>query len=84
MFELIATDYYDEIYGDNAGAMKFDTLVSCFQIVTSATMAYFENSLYNDNVLKMSDEDLDKRLQISSVRNGIKRANFVLQIRVLT
>lgn len=30
MFELIATDYYDEIYGDNAGAMKFDTLVSCF------------------------------------------------------
>ncbi len=62
MFELIATDYYDEIYGDNAGAMKFDTLVSCFQIVTSATMAYFENSLYNDNVLKMSDEDLDKAL----------------------
>lgn len=40
--------------------MKFDTLVSCFQIVTSAKMAYFENSLYNDNVLKMSDEDLDK------------------------
>lgn len=62
MFELIATDYYDEIYGDNAGAMKFDTLVSCFQIVTSAKMAYFENSLYNDNVLKMSDEDLDKAL----------------------
>ena len=25
-------------------------------------MAYFENSLYNDNVLKMSDEDLDKAL----------------------
>ena len=42
MFELIATDYYDEIYGDNAGAMKFIYLVSCFQIVTSATMAYFE------------------------------------------
>ena len=62
MFELIATDYYDEIYGDNAGAMKFDTLVSRFQTITSATMAYFENSLYNDNVLKMSDEDLDKAL----------------------
>lgn len=42
MFELIATDYYDEIYGDNADAMKFDTLVSRFQIVASATMAYFE------------------------------------------
>ena len=62
MFELIAMDYYDEIYGDNAGAMKFDTLVSRFQTITSATMAYFENSLYNDNVLQMSDEDLDKVL----------------------
>lgn len=62
MFELIATDYYDEIYGDNAGAMKFDTLVSCFQIVASATMAYFENSLYNDDVLQMSNEDLDKAI----------------------
>ncbi len=27
-------------------------------------MAYFKNALYNDNVLKMSDEDLDKALTI--------------------
>ena len=84
MFELIATDYYDEIYGDNAGAMKFDTLVSCFQIVTSATMAYFENSLYNDNVLKMSDEDLDKALTNQFGEEWYKTCQFVLQIRVLT
>ena len=60
-FELIATDYYDEIYGDNAGAMKFDTLVSCFQIVRQVQQWHtLKIRLYNDNVLKMSDEDLDK------------------------
>lgn len=48
-------------------------------------MAYFENSLYNDNVLKMSDEDLDKALTNQFGEEWYKTVPIlILQIRVLT
>ncbi len=63
MFELLATDYYDEIYGENADAMKFKKLVSNLQTIGSAAqMTAYELSLYSQETLNTSDEDLNEYL----------------------
>jgi hypothetical protein len=61
MFELIATDYYDEFYGENAEAMKFNLLTSNMQkIANAATMTTYEMFLYSEDVYSESAEDIDK------------------------
>lgn len=61
MFELIAMDYYDEIYGDNADAARFNRLVNNFQALGAAAQyTAIEIMLYNTDLSKMSDEELDE------------------------
>lgn len=61
MFELIAMDYYDEIYGDNADAAQFNRLVNNFQgLGAAAQYTAIEIMLYNTDLSEMSDEELDE------------------------
>ncbi|MCH5209369.1 MAG: hypothetical protein J1F01_00215 [Oscillospiraceae bacterium] len=61
--ELLATSFYDRFYGDNADAMKFRTIVNSLMLLsTSAQSAAFEMSLYDPEVLELSDEELDEYL----------------------
>jgi hypothetical protein len=63
MFELLATDYYDEIYGEIADAMKFAKLVSNLQTIgRAAQMTAYELSLYSQETLNASDEELNEYL----------------------
>lgn len=63
MFELIAMDYYDEIYGENADAMRFNSLVNNFQgLGAAAQYTALELMLYNTDLSEMSDEALDEYL----------------------
>lgn len=61
--ELIATDYYDEIYGENADAMKFIRIVTLFRdLGYTANLTATEMSLYNAEALSESDEEIDEYL----------------------
>ncbi|MCC8169701.1 MAG: hypothetical protein LIO59_04975 [Oscillospiraceae bacterium] len=61
--ELIATDYYDEIYGENADAMKFIRIVTLLQgLGYTAELTAAEMSLYNSDISSVSDEEIDEYL----------------------
>lgn len=77
MFELIATSYYDEIYGENADAMKFRVLVSSFQTLSSAaSLTAWEMSLYSDEALNADNEELNAALTNAFGENWYEVCQF--------
>ena len=63
MMELLATDYYERFYGDNADAMRFRKLTDALMLIgDGAKRTAIEMSLYNPEVMAMSDEEIDRYL----------------------
>lgn len=59
-FELIATEYYDDIYGENADGMRFRSVVSLMQqLVSIASIAAVEITLYSPDMSDKSAEELN-------------------------
>lgn len=62
-FELISTDYYEDIYGSSAQGMKFRAIVSLMQqLAEIAVPAMTEIMLYQADLTQISDEELNKNL----------------------
>lgn len=62
-FELISTDYYGDIYGENADGMRFRTITNLMQQLSGiAIPAMVEITLYSNDVTQISDEDLNNML----------------------
>lgn len=58
---LMAFDCYDDIYGENADAMRFQTLMSSLYTITdTAGLTIYELSLYNMDIENMSDAELNE------------------------
>ena len=63
MMELLATDYYDRFYGENADAMKFRELTEALMLIgDGAKCTAIEMTLYMPEAQKMSAEELDTYL----------------------
>ena len=62
-FELISTDYYSDIYGEDAEGKKFNKIVELLQnIVNISIPAMVEIVLYLPDFEQTSDEELNKTL----------------------
>lgn len=64
-FELISTDYYDDIYGSDSENRKFAKLMNMmYQIKDAAYIAMLESALYYPQMSRenISDEDLNNNM----------------------
>ncbi len=65
-FELISTDCYEDIYGENAQGKKFRTIVTLMQQMSNlSALAMTETALYSPKFAGISDEELNEILKMS-------------------
>lgn len=77
MLELLALDYYDEIYGESADAVKFMTLVSSLQgIGYAANLTACEMALYTEHTLEAEAEEIDLYLKSAFGEEWYKNCEF--------
>ncbi len=77
MLDLLAMDYYDEIYGENADAMRFYTLVSSLQgIGSAANLTAYEMTLYSKHTLEAEVEEIDLYLKSAFGDEWYKNCEF--------
>ena len=77
MLELLAMDYYDEIYDENADAMRFYTLVSSLQgIGSAANLTACEMTLYSKHTLEAEAEEIDLYLKNAFGDEWYKNCEF--------